>query len=265
MHIIGTILGTVLAVLGWTLLTILALVLIILILPVRIHVELKESALSVQARLFGFFPLSVWPLPTKNASKPKRPRREKAPPKAEETPAEPQTAQTEPPSAEKDKPEETDKQADKGRPEENGAGEKKKKKKFAVTWALIQDILSAAGILMRRTLRALHFRKIAVVFPVHKEDAAATAQACGQMQAAVGAGIAFLENFLDLRFDGVCILPDFTGDISAGPYLFFELTMYPIALAAAGLCALWHLAVRYIGGKIESTKKKPVEKTEETA
>jgi len=252
MHLIGTIF----AVLGWILLGLLALLLIVLIMPVCVSMELREGTLSVWVRLFRVFKLKLLPLKKTAAPKQEKEKEPKpaAPAAKEEKP--PEEAPAPPPkedAAPKPKPAEAPKTE----------AEASKKKKFAITFDFIMEVLSAAGVLMRRVFRALHFRKIILVLPIHKDDAAQTALACGQVQAALSAGIAALENFLDLRFDGVRILPDFTDEIQAGPYVSFELATRPILLVLAGLCALWRFLMRYLDDRKMRAKTKDIQKTEE--
>lgn len=258
MHIVGMIFS----ILGWILIGLLALFLIVMILPVRVFVELREGKLSLRVRLLEVFTVQILPpgallqrlqkkkpapaAPPGQAAEPSVPRPPSPAAETEEKPPEPAAE----PSAPAQKPE--------GEKPEKDAAEKKKK--FSLTFDFIMEMLSAAGVLMRRVFRALHFQKIVLILPVHKEDAAATALACGQMQAAVSAGVAALENFLDLRFDGVRILPDFTGDIKAGPYVSGELAARPGAMLLAALCALWRFLMRYRSDR----KTNHTKKTEET-
>ncbi len=217
MHIVVSILLTLLAVIGWTLLALLALLLLVLLMPERVRFELREGVVSLKIYVFGLIGVRLLPRPAKtDDTRRKKKAAKKAKPRAEK-------AQKRP------------------KPEEGG-------EKLKLTFDFVLDVLSAAGVLMRRVFRALHFRHIAVVLPIHKDDPAETALACGRAQAGISAGVASLENFLDLRFDGVRILPDFTGDVKTGPYVSFELVVFPAALLLAVILA----AARFVGRRSQS-------------
>ncbi len=258
MHIIGTIF----AVIGWILLGLLVLFLIVMIVPVRVRVELREGTFSLWVRLLGVFTVRILPPgESRLLQRLLKKKPEPAPPPASgPPPAAPPGTSAGPPNAGPSAPPQAEQGQETEKPKEEAAKAGEKKAKFSITFDFIMEVLSAAGVLMRRVFRALHFRKIALVLPIHKEDAAATALACGQTQAAVSAGVAALENFLDLRFDGVRILPDFTGDIKAGPYAYCELAARPGAMLLAALCALWRFLMLYRSDR----KTNHTQKTEET-
>lgn len=190
-----------LAVLLWILLGLLALVALLLVVPLVAAVEYREGAVTVRVQILGVLRIRVYPL---------RPKKEKpagtpqpAPPPAQQ-PAEP-------------------------------------KHKFHLTLEKLQSILSAAGAFMRRVFAALRIRQIILIVPVHRDDAAQTAIACGQTQAWLGGGIAALRNFLDMRVTQIRVLPDFTGEIKAGTYFSCKIGASPIIIIIAALYALIQL------------------------
>lgn len=204
-------------VLGWTLLTLLALLLLALVLPVRAEIEYREGALTVQARVFG---LAFKIYPFAQSGKTRRPKKKK-PKKAEQAPK-----------------------------------SRKKKKKKAPGMGLedLGNLLGAAGAFVRRMYRMIHITDVILIVPIHRDDAAQTALACGRAEAWLSSAAALLQNYFDLRIVQVRVLPDFTNEITAGIYLSCAVGVRPIALVAAGIHALIYL-VRQM--PLSALKKKP--------
>ncbi len=167
-------------VLGWTLLALLALLALVLVLPVRAELEYREGALSVRARIFGL-PLRIYPFPER--LKKRRPKQKQ--------------------------------------PQKEAAPRPKKKKKRAprLETEEIQAFLGAAGTFMRRMYRMIHITDVILILPVHREDAAQTALACGRAEAWLAGMTALLQNYFDLHIVQLRVLPDFTNEITAGVYL----------------------------------------------
>ncbi len=189
-------------VLGWTLLALLALLALVLVLPVRAELEYREGALSVRARIFGL-PLRIYPFPER--LKKRRPKQKQ--------------------------------------PQKEAAPRPKKKKKRAprLETEEIQAFLGAAGTFMRRMYRMIHITDVILILPVHREDAAQTALACGRAEAWLAGMTALLQNYFDLHIVQLRVLPDFTNEITAGVYLSCGIGARPIAFAAAGIHALIRL------------------------
>lgn len=187
-----------LSVLGWTLLVLLALILLALVLPVRAQIEYREGALSVHAQVFGL-PFKLYPF-AENPKK-RRPKEKKTKKKAAQSPG-------------------------------------KKKKTSGMEFEDIQNILGAAGTFVRRMYRMIHITNVILIVPIHREDAAKTALACGRAEAWLGSMAALLQNYFDLRIVQVRVLPDFTDEITAGVYLSCAVGARLIALVAAGIHAL---------------------------
>lgn len=188
------------AVLGWTLLALLALLVLGLLAPACAVVEYREGALSVKARVLGI-PLRVYPRPERSA------------PQKEQRTGEP--AAPAPP--------------------------KPKKKAFSLTPEELSDLLGTAGALMRRVFRAIHISQVIVILPIHRDDAAQTALACGRAEAWLGGAAALARNFLDVQIVQLRVLPDYTDAITAGVYGYGKISARPIALLAAGFYALRYM------------------------
>lgn len=210
-----------LSVLGWTLLALLVLLVLALVLPVRAQIEYREGALSVQARVFG---LSFRLYPSPESPKKRKPKKKK--PKKREKAAQ---------------------------------SPGKKKKAFGLGFEDIGNILGAAGTLIRRMYRMIHIRDVILIVPIHREDAAQTALACGRAEAWLSGMAALLQNYFDLRIVQVRVLPDFTNEITAGVYLSCAVGTRPIAILAAVIHALIYM-LRQIPSpppKSKTTPKKP--------
>lgn len=188
--------------LGWTLLTLLALLVLALVLPVRAELEYREGACSVRVRFFGV-PLRVYPFSERFKRRKPKPKRPKQP--------------------------------------ANGAAsasQKKKKKLPRLKAEDLQNLLGAAGAFMRRMYRMIHITDVILILPVHREDAAQTALACGRAEAWLAGMAALAQNYFELRIVQLRVLPDFTNEITAGVYLSCSIGTRPVALAAAGIHAL---------------------------
>ena len=214
-----------LSVLGWTLLALLALLVLALVLPVRAQIEYREGALSVRAQVFGLS-FRVYPFPEspkKQKPKQKKPRKQE------------QAAQS----------------------------PKKKKKTPGLGFEDIGNILGAAGTLMQRMYRMIHIKDVILIMPIHREDAAQTALACGRAEAWLSGITALLQNYFDLRIVQVRVLPDFTNEITAGIYLSCAIGTRPIAVVAAGIHALIYLLRQILSPvrkqKPPARKQKPAE------
>ena len=193
-----------LSVLGWILLALLALLLLALVLPVCAQIEYREGSLSVQARVFGL-PFKIYPFAQNG--KTRRPKKKK-PEKTAQNPKSPK---------------------------------KKKKKAPGMGFEDIANLLGAAGTFVRRMYRMIHITDVILIVPIHGEDAAQTALACGKTEAWLSSMAALLQNYFDLRIVQIRVLPDFTNEITAGIYLSCAVGVRPIVLAAAGVHALIYL------------------------
>ncbi len=204
------------AVLLWLLLGLLLLAVLALIVPLGLELEYKEGRLAVRLCLFGIA-VPIYPR-AETTAKHRAGKKEK---KQEKEPKEPTDTNS-------------------------------KKKKLSLEE--IKAVFEAAGHFMKRVFRALHITKIILIIPVQDEDAAKTALRCAEVQAGVGAAAAFFNNFLHLRFECVHILPNFTGDIKAGPYFSCKVSALPIIMITAAVYAVIRLKDK-LPAKQESADK----------
>lgn len=118
---------------------------------------------------------------------------------------------------------------------------KPKRKGFSFALEDLQNLLGAAGVLMRRAFRAIHISQVIVILPIHRDDAAQTALACGRAEAWLGGMAALARNFFDVQIVQLRVLPDYTNEIAAGVYGYGKIGVRPIALLAAGFYALGYM------------------------
>lgn len=213
---------TVLAVLGWTLLALLGILALLLLVPVRLTVEVKYDKLTVKGKvLFLSFQLYPW----------KWKKRREA---AEDTP----------------QPQETEKQAQpQGQPPQEATEAPPQGKQAAaskITLSAVAEMVRTAGWLMKIVFRVLRFTDIRLLLPIHREDAAETAIAYGQTQAYLGTALGALQNFLNLKFSKLELVPDFTGSHKYRRYFYCKIVATPFIMVAAALYAFTHLKVERI-------------------
>ena len=188
--------------LGWALLALVALLLLALVLPARAAIEYREGALSVQLRLLGI-QFHVYPFPEG--------LKRRSPP------------------------------AHKPKKKKSGKRGRRAGKKPMFEWDDLQGILGMAGAFTRRALRAIRITDIILIVPVHRDNAAETALACGRSEAWLSGVAAALQNFMELRWTQLRVLPDFTGEITAGFYLSCRGGARPVSFLIAGVHAFLYL------------------------
>lgn len=158
----------------WILGILLAVLLLLLICPVWVWLRLDYDKFSAKVQILGF-KFTVYPLKEK-------PEKEKKEP-----------VQQEP-------------------PKKKAVKKRSPSKRFQLTAEKIVGLIETAGGVMHRLLRALKIRNICVLIPLEGEDAADTALFYGKFSAWFYGGIALLQNFLDMKFESIELIPDFGGD-----------------------------------------------------
>lgn len=213
-------LHTILAAAGWVLLALLAVLLLLLFTPVRVEVEVKYDKPFVRVKVLCFS-FRLWPLKEK---------KEKPAPEhlAKDEPAAPPQQEDGPAAGEGDGP---------AKP----PADKAKARKKGLRLSDLTELVSTAGWLMKIVFRVIKFRDIKVVLPVHREDAAETAIAFGRTQAYLGTALGALQNFLDLQFKQVDIIPDFTGSSKYRRYFSCKIVATPFIMVAAAVYAFLRL------------------------
>lgn len=196
-------------VIGWILLSLLAFVLVLMVVPVTVAVQVGKGGLLVKVRVL-FVQLTVWPRsPRPQKKKPAKQKKEK--PKDE---------------AEKQK-------------------KPKKEKTRAQKIDMVKRLIAAAKSAMRVVLRHVRLHAVQLEVPVHAADAAETAKRCGQFQAVVGSANAVLSNTLHLKWKRVQIYPDFAGQMQERLFFACKVSFCPVIMLVAGVVFL----KKYLSGR----------------
>ena len=162
---------------GILLLIVLMLVLLVaalLFLPVWAIFDLRYDQLTVRLRVL-FLTFTVFPLREKKKKEKEQP---------------PQEEKTEKPKEEKRTP----------------------SPRFEWTVSRIARLAADAAGILRMALAALRVRKIRVLLPLQGEDAADTALFYGRFSGWFYGIVALLQNFMDLEFERIELIPDFAGE-----------------------------------------------------
>ncbi len=196
---------SVLAVIGWVLLGLLALVVLLLVAPITAVVRFEHGILTVHVWVL-FVRFRVFPL-AKKAKKPKKVKAKKEKSKKQD--------------AQQQEQEQTQKDS-----------------AFAKRVAMLKRAMRASKPAIAFVVRHLAVRRVQLVLPVHSADAAATALQCARAQAALGSLRAVLDGRLSVRWRRLQIFPDFTGEMQG--YLFFacNIVLVPVIMLIAGFIFL---------------------------
>ena len=162
---------------GILLLIVLMLVLLVaalLFLPVWAIFDLRYDQLTVRLRVL-FLTFTVFPLREKKKKEKEQP---------------PQEEKTEKPKEEKRTP----------------------SPRFEWTVSRIARLAADAAGILRMALAALRVRKIRILLPLQGEDAADTALFYGRFSGWFYGIVALLQNFMDLEFERIELIPDFAGE-----------------------------------------------------
>lgn len=156
------------------LLALLLLIAALLFLPVWVSVELRHSQLTVRLRVL-FLTFTLLPAREKKKKKEeKKPQQEK--------------------------------------PKEEGAAKRSPSPRFEWTASRVARLAADAAGILKMALAALRVRQIRILLPLQGEDAADTALFYGRFSGWFYGLIATLQNFLDLEFERIELIPDFAGE-----------------------------------------------------
>ncbi|MGD9559086.1 MAG: DUF2953 domain-containing protein [Oscillospiraceae bacterium] len=192
------------AIIGWFFLGLLLLFVLLFVLPVTVSVRFGGGDFVVKLRVF-FVWITVFPMrPRKPKKAAKKPKKQKA---------------------------EDDE-------DEENTGKEKKKRTLSQTVALVKRLVNAGLAALKAFFRHLRIRQVQIVLPVHAEDAGDTAIRCGQMQMAIGAARGVLNNWLNLRFKRIEIIPDFAGQRKDELFLAGKLVFSPGIIFVMGFVFL---------------------------
>ncbi|MDD3429981.1 MAG: DUF2953 domain-containing protein [Oscillospiraceae bacterium] len=189
--------------LGIILLCLLAVLILLLIFPVWVHVEYNCGKFMVKLQVL-FLRFKLYPAKSKTVKQ-----------------------------LEKDAEKEAKKAAKKAEADaEKGQEPATPKPKRKITPDVILDIVETAGWAMKKLFKALKIRNIIFIMPVHGEDAADTAEKYGKMNAYMGGTVAALQNFLNMKFTGLKLIPDFTDEFKDKSYISCKVGILPIVIIA---------------------------------
>lgn len=216
------ILFAILSVLGWVLLVFVCLVLVVIFTPARLVLELRYDTFTAKMKVL-WFTFYMYPRKKEGQAAARQKNRKQQPESGKAGPQnEKDDANT--PAGEAKTARETEPQ---------GPG--------LPSLRELAQICSAAGVLMRALLRAVHVRGVTAVWPVHCEDAAETAIHFGRTQAYLGSALGVLQNFVDIRLKQVDIIPDFTGEHKYRRYFYCKIQATPFIIGVTGMWALARL------------------------
>ena len=197
-----------LKIIGYFLLFMLGLMVLFLVAPVVLSVDYREGALKVKVRVL-FVPITVWPFKQRAPKKEKK----KAEPK-EKT------------------------QQEKKEPKE------KKPMEPAQMIDLAKRALSSLSAAMRFVLRGFWIRNVEVIFPIGGEDVAAIATTWGKLQQVIVTFQAFLENFINIKYDYVVLVPDYAEQYKGKQVFACKIIVSPLIMLIAAIAGGVHF-LRY--------------------
>ncbi len=188
----------------YTVLAVLGLMLLFLLVPLGLSISYREGALKVKAQVF-FIPITVWPIKKRDEDTAKKAKKK--------------------PEKKKEKKSKEPKEKKPMKPEQ--------------MIALAKRVLSSLSAAMRFVLRGFWIRHVEVVFPIQGEDAAAIASTWGKLQQVIVTFQAFLENFLNIQYDYVVLVPDYAEQYKGKQVFACKIIVSPlimlIALIAGGI------------------------------
>ena len=191
------------SIIGYVFLALLALLVVLLLAPMVLGAELRDGQFTLWVRVL-FVKMRLLPAREKPVKK-KRKKPEKEEPEEE--------------------PREEEEQKTRGR--------------TAQQWLeLIRRIVSSFTAGMKLLCKMMLVYDVEVLIPVRADDPSQLAQRFGQVQAAVGATRAALENVLYLRYKRLVAMPDFADDDKIQPVLACKVAVSPVIIIAAGIMAL---------------------------
>lgn len=193
-------------IIGWIFAGLGILLLILLLCPLIVGLSYRDEVFTVTVRILGFIKLRLLPAREKDEAKEEKKARRK--------------------SRKKKKKEE--------------AEEKKPRRKRSLQqWLyLIKRIANAAGAAKNILLAGLRIYDFTFILAIHEEEASDTAIRYGQVQAAVGAARAVLENLIKIRYKTLVVIPDFEGREKQSPIFSCKVAVCPVIMLVAGIVGL---------------------------
>lgn len=202
------------AVIGWILLGIVALILLVFIVPVRVLIDYRQHW-DCRLLLFGFVPVFAWRSDGDKSPRPAKPA------------AKPAAKKKENPSL---------LQEFKALYREEG---------LSGVLAFFGQLARVVGRLVRGVTRAITVRRLELSIRVGGEEADEIAVLYGRVNAALYPSLTALSHVLRFRRKTVCVVPDFTAtDTTAA--LSMTVWVWPIRVVGAGLAALCRFIAAWV-------------------
>lgn len=197
----------------WVLLALFVLLLLALALPMAVYVDYTNREFTLKVRVL-FVKLKAWPLKPPSPEKEQR-RKEK----------------------------QAKKQARKKKKSPQGeAPQKKERRTLGQNIAFVQRLVASLTPAAKLVCRHLHVRDVALVLPVHGEDAGETALDFGRMQGLVFGTYATLQNVFPITCRQLVLIPDFMDEHRDKLTFSCKIVAFPvIMLLAAGMALKQYL------------------------
>ncbi len=192
------------AVIGYILLFLLFIIILLLAMPVRLITIYENEKFTTKAQVL-FLTFKIYPMTKKQKKEVKK--------------------------AEKQGEEQAEKEVKKA----------KKKLNISLFAEDIVEIVQTAGSVINKIIKSMTFKNVSLVLPVHKDDAAQTAIAYGNMNAYISGAIATLHNYLQLNIKKVNIICDYDNTFEKDTYFYCKIGATPIIILIVAVYAVIRL------------------------
>lgn len=212
---------------GWTLLGILALLILLMLLPISLQIEYAAQKLVVRVRVL-FVCFRVFPIKEKTdeqnevqeAKKQQKQEKKKA-------------------KAEKKKQKEAAKKKKSDEPTDEEIEEKPKKKRSIEELVLLGQQVLGSGVKGGKFIfKHIHLKDVEIVLPVYDEDAAQTAIKYGKAQGILAGAYALLQNFTHITYKRLAVIPDFLNQYKEETTFACKIEASPIIILIGTIIAL---------------------------
>lgn len=239
-----SILLLVLKILGALLLFAIALVLLVCLVPFGAHIDWRPGALTVDAVLG---PVRLHLLPREQGKT--QEKKQTPPPPAEAKPqapapaaaTAPPKAQTQTPPAAQSQPKPAPAPAAQAQEQAPGFVDKLLAAARRDPVVFIERVVTHAIFAGGSLLRGVRVTGLWVWWPVHADEASATALLYGSLMAALNNALVRLRQHMTIRPQELWLEPDFTGEQAAKSHVECTVTMRPIILVVLAPRLLWRI------------------------
>lgn len=214
------------AIIGYTVLALLAIIIVLLVLPATLSIEYCNKKLLIKVRiLFLKFKIS----PQKELTEEEQNKKQEKKAKKEALKKQKQEKK----NSKKAKKE----QSEKKEPEESE--EKPKKKKSISDWILLgQELLGSSGKAAKFIFRHLHISGVELEFPIYDEDMAKLAINYGRTQGVISTAYATLQNVTKIRYKKIHVIADFGNQYNGEITFACKIGASPIIMVIAAIIGL---------------------------